>query len=67
MLSRRAFLLSTVVSTLPLSRARAQAAPPADSARDSGATVLQLERRTIEVDGKSASVFGIRHPTAPSA
>src|SRR5262245_49664491 len=53
MLSRRAFVLSAVAASTAATFARAQtgSAPP---------TVLRLERRTIEVNGKAASVFGIR-------
>jgi FtsP/CotA-like multicopper oxidase with cupredoxin domain len=64
MLSRRAFLLSTVAAsaTLPTS-ARSQTAPQASSGGVSAPqTVLRLERRSIEVNGKPASVFGIRQP-----
>src|SRR5215470_12366115 len=57
MLSRRAFLSALAASTALPALARAQT----PSAADSGApTVLRLERRNIEVKGKSASVFGIR-------
>jgi FtsP/CotA-like multicopper oxidase with cupredoxin domain len=58
MLSRRALLAGGVSSlATPAILARAQ------SARDSAApTILRLERRTIEVNGKPASVYGIRQP-----
>jgi FtsP/CotA-like multicopper oxidase with cupredoxin domain len=64
MLSRRAFLLSTLAaSTVPPLLARAQTAPQASSgANDGTPTVLRLERRGIEVNGKPATVFGIRQP-----
>ena len=64
MLSRRAFLLSTLAaSTVPPILARAQTAPQASSGANDGApTVLRLERRGIEVNGKPATVFGIRQP-----
>ena len=64
MLSRRAFLLSTLAaSTVPPILARAQTAPQANSgANDGTPTVLRLERRGIEVNGKPATVFGIRQP-----
>jgi FtsP/CotA-like multicopper oxidase with cupredoxin domain len=63
MLSRRAFLLSAAASTaLPL-LARAQETPQPSVGVDGGTpTVLRLARRTIEVNGKSASVYGIRQP-----
>src|SRR5262245_12104646 len=64
MLSRRAFLLSAAAAStaLPL-LARAQEAPQPSAAVDGGTpTVLRLARRTIEVNGKSASVYGIRQP-----
>ena len=64
MLSRRTFLLSTLAaSTVPPILARAQTAPQASSGANDGApTVLRLERRGIEVNGKPATVFGIRQP-----
>src|SRR5262245_10473528 len=64
MLSRRAFLLSAAAasSSLPMC-ARAQEAPQPSAQPDTGPpTVLRLARRTIEVNGKSASVYGIRQP-----
>jgi FtsP/CotA-like multicopper oxidase with cupredoxin domain len=64
MLSRRAFLLSAAAAStvLPI-LARAQEAPQPSAAVDGGTpTVLRLARRTIEVNGKSASVYGIRQP-----
>jgi FtsP/CotA-like multicopper oxidase with cupredoxin domain len=54
MLSRRAFMMSAAAAVANAAVARAQSAP--------APTVLQLERRTIEVNGKPASVFGIRQP-----
>jgi FtsP/CotA-like multicopper oxidase with cupredoxin domain len=64
MLSRRAFLLSTVAASAALpTLARSQTAPQASSGGSSGPqTVLRLERRSIEVNGKPASVFGIQQP-----
>jgi len=64
MLSRRAFLLSALAtSTVTPILARAQTAPQASSGANDGApTVLRLERRSIEVNGKPATVFGIRQP-----
>jgi FtsP/CotA-like multicopper oxidase with cupredoxin domain len=62
MLSRRAFLLSAVAAsaTRPVN-ARAQTAP-GTSAGEGPPTVLRIERRGIEVNGKAASVFGVRQP-----
>src|SRR5882724_7108377 len=60
MLSRRAFLLSTLAASTALSDlARSQTVSRGD---DAPPTVLRLERRSIEVNGKAASVFGIRQP-----
>jgi FtsP/CotA-like multicopper oxidase with cupredoxin domain len=57
MLSRRKFLLSAVAASTAPALARAQTS--ADSAPP---TVLRIERRTIEVNGKPASVYGVRQP-----
>jgi FtsP/CotA-like multicopper oxidase with cupredoxin domain len=54
MLSRRGFLAASIVVGVA-SRVRAQTG-------DAAPTVLRLERRDIEVNGKSASVFCIRQP-----
>jgi FtsP/CotA-like multicopper oxidase with cupredoxin domain len=64
MLSRRALLLSAVAaSTLVPTLARSQAAPSAGPGGGSEPqTVLRLLRRTIDVKGKSASVYGIQQP-----
>jgi FtsP/CotA-like multicopper oxidase with cupredoxin domain len=64
MLSRRAILLSALATSTALpTLARSQAAPQADSGPSSAPqTVLRLERRSIEVNGKPASVYGIRQP-----
>jgi FtsP/CotA-like multicopper oxidase with cupredoxin domain len=55
MLSRRAILAggAAALATSPLA-AHAQTSPPA--------TILRLQRRDIEVNGKTASVYGIRQP-----
>jgi FtsP/CotA-like multicopper oxidase with cupredoxin domain len=55
-LSRRAILAggAAALAAPPPLAARAQTSPPP--------TVLKLERRNIEVNGRSASVFGIRQP-----
>jgi FtsP/CotA-like multicopper oxidase with cupredoxin domain len=62
MLSRRAFLLSATASTVLPTLTRAQTTP-ANPDSDGGApTLLRIERRTIEVNGKPSSVLGIRQP-----
>jgi FtsP/CotA-like multicopper oxidase with cupredoxin domain len=55
MLSRRAFLVSAAAASAATTFARAQ--PNADNAPP---TVLRIERRSIEVNGKPASVLGVR-------
>jgi FtsP/CotA-like multicopper oxidase with cupredoxin domain len=64
MLSRRAFLVSALAtSTVVPAVARAQTTPRSGSGGSSASpTVLRLQRRSIEVDGKPASVFGIQQP-----
>jgi FtsP/CotA-like multicopper oxidase with cupredoxin domain len=63
MLSRRAFLLSTLAASTTGTLARAQPAPQTSAAATSAPpTVLRIARRNIEVNGKSASVLGIRQP-----
>jgi len=57
MLSRRGFIGgSLAVGIAPFARAEASEPPP---------TVLRLERRSIEVNGKPVSVLGIRQPDGP--
>src|SRR3984957_965761 len=60
MLSRRA-LLAGGVSSLATPAILAQAQNSTDSA-GAAATILRLERRNIEVNGKAASVYGVRQP-----
>jgi FtsP/CotA-like multicopper oxidase with cupredoxin domain len=55
MLSRRAFLVSAAAASTATTLARAQ--PNAEKAPS---TVLRIERRSIEVNGKPASVLGVR-------
>src|SRR6266446_243963 len=63
MLSRRAFLLSTLAASTASTLARAQTAPQTGAGGTSAApTVLRIARRNIEVNGKPASVLGIRQP-----
>jgi len=61
MFSRRAFLLSALAASTASTLARAQTAPQT-SAGSAQPTVLRIARRSIEVNGKSASVLGIRQP-----
>ena len=60
MLSRRALLGSALAATAVRSPPAWPQKGPAPSSAP--VTVLQLERRTIEVSGKPATVFGIRQP-----
>ena len=56
MFSRRAFLsaiAASSVTTLARAQTNPESTPP---------TVLRIERRTIEVNGKPASVYGVRQP-----
>src|SRR5262252_2824566 len=63
MLSRRAFLLSTLAASTAGTLARAQTAPQTGAGGTSGQpTVLRIARRSIEVNGKPASVLGVRQP-----
>src|SRR5712691_2436992 len=63
MLSRRAFLLSAVAASTTATLARAQTAPQTSAGGASAQpTLLRIERRNIEVNGKPASVLGIRQP-----
>jgi FtsP/CotA-like multicopper oxidase with cupredoxin domain len=57
MLSRRAFLVSAAAASTATTLARAQ--PNAEKAPS---TVLRIERRSIVVNGKPASVLGVRQP-----
>ncbi len=62
--TRRAVLASALAAAAArptMARAQAGAAPTPTATTGPG-TVLQLERRSIEVNGKPASVFGIRQP-----
>jgi len=63
MLSRRA-VIAGGVATLAGSAiaARAQTSPAETPSAAAAPTVLKLDRRDIEVNGKTASVFGIRQP-----
>ena len=60
MLSRRALLAGGVSSlAAPAILARAQSSTDTPAAAQ---TILRIERRDIEVNGKTASVYGIRQP-----
>jgi len=61
MLSRRAFLLSALAASTAGTLARAQPAPQT-GASSAQPTLLRIERRNIAVNGKPASVLGIRQP-----
>ena len=63
MLSRRAAILGAVAVASFRSAGQAQN-PPAEGLGGNAAprTILQLQRRNIEVNGKPASVNGIRQP-----
>jgi FtsP/CotA-like multicopper oxidase with cupredoxin domain len=61
--SRRAVILGALAASSSFRRLHAQDSPNAGQRRDTGTpTVLQLHRRNIEVNGKPASVYGIRQP-----
>src|SRR5262244_3341858 len=63
MFSRRAFLLSALAASTASTLARSQTAPQTGAGGASAQpTVLRIERRSIEVNGKPASVLGIRQP-----
>lgn len=68
MLSRRAVLIGALAAAAGRPRlVRVQASPvPAPGDKDSPPVILQLQRRVIEVNGKPASVFGIRQPDGTS-
>src|SRR5271165_4165314 len=63
MFSRRTFLLSATAASAATTLARSQTVPETSvSASSAAQTLLRLERRSIEVNGKPATVFGIRQP-----
>src|SRR5215472_10800028 len=67
MLSRRAFFLSAIATSAATTLARSQTEPRANVDTNSAAqTVLRLERRGIEVNGKPSSVFRISQPDGTS-
>jgi FtsP/CotA-like multicopper oxidase with cupredoxin domain len=62
MLSRRRFLLSAVAASTATKLAYSQAEPASADISTVPSTVLRIERRSLEVNGKPASVFGISQP-----
>jgi FtsP/CotA-like multicopper oxidase with cupredoxin domain len=63
MLSRRALIAGGAAAlAVPPLIARAQTSQANSPIDDSPPTILKLQRRDIEVNGKPASVFGIRQP-----
>jgi FtsP/CotA-like multicopper oxidase with cupredoxin domain len=62
MLSRRTFLLSAAAATTTLPTLARTAPRPGPGRDGAPPTVLRLQRRNIEVNGKAASVYGIRQP-----
>jgi FtsP/CotA-like multicopper oxidase with cupredoxin domain len=67
MLSRRAFFLSAIATSAATTLARSQTEPRANVDTSSASqTVLRLERRGIEVNGKPSSVFRISQPDGTS-
>jgi FtsP/CotA-like multicopper oxidase with cupredoxin domain len=67
MLSRRAFFLSAIATSAAATLARSQAETAANAEANSATpTVLRLERRAIEVNGKPSSVFRISQPDGTS-
>jgi FtsP/CotA-like multicopper oxidase with cupredoxin domain len=67
MLSRRALFLSAIATSAATTLARSQAEPGANAGASSAPpTVLRLERRGIEVNGKPSSVFRISQPDGTS-
>jgi hypothetical protein len=61
-LSRRRFLLSAVATSAATKLAYAQVEPASADISRAPSTVLRIERRSLEVNGKPASVFGISQP-----
>src|SRR5262249_61748306 len=64
---RRAFFLPAIATSAATTLARSQTEPRANVDTNSAAqTVLRLERRGIEVNGKPSSVFRISQPDGTS-
>jgi FtsP/CotA-like multicopper oxidase with cupredoxin domain len=62
MLSRRAFFLSAIATSAAPTLVRAQDASRAAADMNGAPTILRLERRNLDVNGRPASVFGITQP-----
>jgi len=62
MLSRRSAMLSALACVTAPHRSWAQPAPAFAGEEAGPVTVLRVQRRSIEVNGKPASVLGIRQP-----
>jgi FtsP/CotA-like multicopper oxidase with cupredoxin domain len=62
MLSRRSAMLSALACVAAPHRSWAQSAPAAAGEEAGPVTVLRVQRRSIEVNGKPASVLDIRQP-----
>jgi len=62
MLSRRAVIAGGVATLAGSAIAARAQTSPGETPGATAPTVLRLERRDIEVNGKTASVFGIRQP-----
>jgi len=62
MLSRRSAMLSALACVTASHRSWAQPAPASAGEEAGPVTVLRVQRRSIEVNGKPASVLGIRQP-----
>jgi FtsP/CotA-like multicopper oxidase with cupredoxin domain len=63
MLSRRTVIMGAVAASAAFCRvAQAQSPPAGADGHAAPRTILRLQRRSIEVKGKPASVFGIRQP-----
>ena len=61
--TRRALLASALAAAIHPPSVSAQTSPaPGPGATAAATAILRLQRRTIEVNGRSASVFGIRQP-----
>ena len=62
--SRRAVVMGAFAASAGLPFAARGQTSPAGGPGENGTppTTLRLQRRTIEVNGKAASVFGIRQP-----
>jgi FtsP/CotA-like multicopper oxidase with cupredoxin domain len=64
MLSRRTAIIGALAASASLRKIAQAQNPPSSGADGNSAprTILQLQRRNIQVNGKSASVFDIRQP-----